>query len=121
MNYKPRQRDIVILDFEPSKGYEVKKRRPALVLSKDTYNSATNLIIVCPITTSDKERPFLVPIQSDKLKSNDSKPSKVNTLQVFSLDYTQAANRNVKYVDTLDEELFFDIAQRFLKNFSFSL
>jgi hypothetical protein len=22
MTYKPRQRDIVILDFEPSKGYE---------------------------------------------------------------------------------------------------
>ena len=121
MNCKPRQRDIVILDFEPSKGYEVRKRRPALVLSKDTYNSATNLIIVCPITTSDKERPFLVPVQSYNLKTNVEKISKVNTLQVFSLDYTKQANRNVKYIDTLDEEVFFDIAQRFLKNFSFPI
>jgi mRNA interferase MazF len=92
-----------------------------LVLSKNTYNSATNLIIVCPITTSDKERPFLVPIQNEKLKASNNKISKVNTLQVFSLDYTETANLNVKYVDTLDEEIFFDVAQRFLKNFSFPI
>ncbi|WP_324249883.1 type II toxin-antitoxin system PemK/MazF family toxin [Enterococcus mundtii] len=82
---------------------------------------ATNLIILCPITTSDKNRPFLVPIQSDKFKLDEVKRSKVNTLQVFSLDYTEKAKRNVKYIDTLEEEAFFDIAQRFLKNFSFPI
>lgn len=121
MSYKPRQRDIVLFYFEPSKGYEVKKRRPALIMSKDAYNLATNLIIVCPITTSDKNRPFFVPIQSDKFKLDEVKRSKVNTLQVFSLDYTEKAKRNVKYIDTLEEEAFFDIAQRFLKNFSFPI
>ena len=29
MGYKPTQRDIVIIDFAPSKGYEIRKRRPA--------------------------------------------------------------------------------------------
>ncbi|EPE2274910.1 type II toxin-antitoxin system PemK/MazF family toxin, partial [Enterococcus faecalis] len=62
MEYKPKQRDIVIIDFAPSKGYEIKKRRPALVMSKDNYNRSTNLVIVCPITSLSKERPFLVPI-----------------------------------------------------------
>ena len=27
MGYKPTQRDIVIIDFAPSKGYEIRKRR----------------------------------------------------------------------------------------------
>lgn len=90
-------------------------------MSKDAYNLATNLIIVCQITTSDKNRPFLVPIQSDKFKLDKVKRSKVNTLQVFSLEYTEKAKRKVKYIDTIEEEAFFDIAQRFLKNFSFPI
>ncbi|MFG5379495.1 type II toxin-antitoxin system PemK/MazF family toxin, partial [Enterococcus faecalis] len=44
MEYKPKQRDIVIIDFAPSKGYEIRKRRPALVMSKDKYNTSTNLV-----------------------------------------------------------------------------
>ena len=119
MEYKPKQRDIVIIDFEPSKGYEIIKRRPALVMSKDKYNTSTNLVIVCPITSLNKERPFLVPIYSEKLHTPDNAISKVNTLQVYSLDYTEHAQRGIKYVDTLDEETFYEIAQKFLQNFSF--
>ena len=117
MGYKPTQRDIVIIDFAPSKGYEIRKRRPALVMSKDSYNISTNLVIVCPITSLDKERPFLVPIYSEKLHTSDNAVSKVNTLQVYSLDYTEQAQRRIKYVDTLDEETFYEIAQKFYKTF----
>lgn len=119
MEYKPKQRDIVIIDFAPSKGYEIRKRRPALVMSKDKYNTSTNLVIVCPITSLNKERLFLVPIYSEKLHTPDNAISKVNTLQVYSLDYTEHAQRGIKYVDTLDEETFYEIAQKFLQNFSF--
>ncbi|WP_258080092.1 type II toxin-antitoxin system PemK/MazF family toxin [Enterococcus mundtii] len=77
--------------------------------------------MLCPITTSDKNRPFLVPIQSDKFKLDKVKRSKVNTLQVFSLEYTEKAKRKGKYIDTIEEKAFFDIAQRFLKNFSFPI
>lgn len=120
MDYKPKQRDIVIIDFAPSKGYEIRKRRPALVMSKDKYNTSTNLVIVCQITLLNKECPFLMPIYSEKLRTSDNVIlSKVNTLQVYSLDYTEHAQRGIKYVDTLDEETFYEIAQKFLQNFSF--
>jgi len=119
MTYNPKQRDIIIIDFDPSKGYEINKRRPALVMSSIGYNRSTNLVIVCPITSTKKERPFFIPITSDKLYS--SKKSKVNTNQVFSLDYTKNANRNIKYVDTLNEEKFYEIVQMFMHNFSFKL
>ncbi len=119
MVYKPQQRDIVVIDFEPSKGYEIKKRRPALVMSSDDYNRATNLVIVCPITPTEKERPFFIPIDSDELHGPQT--NKVNTNQVFSLDYTKDAGRNIKYVDRLEEEKFYEIVQMFLHNFSFKI
>lgn len=51
-SYIPKRNDIIWLDFEPTKGKEIGKYRPALVLSSKEYNQATGLIICCPISTS---------------------------------------------------------------------
>jgi len=45
-----KQRDIVIINFAPSKESEIMKRRLALVISRHEYNISSNLIIVCPFT-----------------------------------------------------------------------
>lgn len=119
MNYKPKQRDIVFIDFDPAKGFEIKKRRPALIMSRDEYNKSSNMIIVCPLTTTSKERPFLVTVETEKLPVN--KNSKVNTNQVHSLDYTKQAKRNIQFVERLEEEQFYQIAQKFMYNFAFKL
>ena len=50
--YIPEREDIVWLDFEPVKGKEIGKYRPALVLSSKEYNQQTGLLICCPISTS---------------------------------------------------------------------
>ncbi|SER86659.1 PemK-like, MazF-like toxin of type II toxin-antitoxin system [Isobaculum melis] len=50
-----KQGDIVTINFDPSKGSEIKKRRLALVISRDEYNLSSNLIIVCPITSTQKK------------------------------------------------------------------
>jgi len=119
MKYKPKQRDIVFIDFDPSKGYEIKKRRPALVMSRNGYNIATSMVIVCPITSTEKKRPFLVSIVAKKLPRKSY--SKVNTNQVYSLDYSDNAKRNIQFVENMEEEQFYQIAQKFLHNFSFQL
>ena len=49
--YVPERRDVVWLDFEPVKGGEIGKHRPALVLSSREYNAKTGLLICCPIST----------------------------------------------------------------------
>lgn len=51
-SYIPDRNDIIWLDFEPTKGKEVGKYRPALVLSSKQYNQQTGLLICCPISTS---------------------------------------------------------------------
>lgn len=50
--YVPERRDIIWLDFESSRGKEIGKYRPILVLSGAEYNRATGLLICCPISTS---------------------------------------------------------------------
>lgn len=50
--YIPERNDIIWLDFEPTKGKEIGKYRPALVLSSRVYNQQTGLLICCPISTS---------------------------------------------------------------------
>ena len=51
-SYLPNRRDIIWLDFEPAKGREIGKYRPALVLTSKDYNQQTGLLICCPISTS---------------------------------------------------------------------
>jgi mRNA interferase MazF len=67
--------------LNPQAGHEQAGRRPAVVLSPESYNSKTGLAILCPITTQVKGYPFevLIPdglpiagaILSDQVKSLD--------------------------------------------------
>lgn len=50
--YIPERNHIVWMDFEPTKGKEIGKYRPALILSSQIYNRKTGLVICCPISTS---------------------------------------------------------------------
>lgn len=50
--YIPNRGDIIWIDFDPQKGKEIGKIRPALVLSSKAYNVQKGLLICCPITSS---------------------------------------------------------------------
>lgn len=62
MAYIPEQGDIVFLEFDPQAGHEQKGRRPAFVVSNNTFNRFTKLAIVCPITNTDRGFPLHVPL-----------------------------------------------------------
>jgi mRNA interferase MazF len=80
-NYYPDRGDVVWLDFDPQAGHEQAGRRPALVLSPQSYNRKTSLLLLCPITSKAKGYPFEVAIPdkfgvngvvlSDQVKSMD--------------------------------------------------
>lgn len=53
--YIPERNHIVWLDFEPTKGKEIGKYRPCLILSSKKYNQSTGLVICCPISTSIRD------------------------------------------------------------------
>ena len=50
--YTPDKGDIVTLNFDPSAGQEIMKRRPALVISPKAFNAHTGFAIVAPITST---------------------------------------------------------------------
>ena len=79
--YTPQRGDIVWIDLDPSQGSEMKKTRPALVVSPASYNEKVGLALLCPITSYKKGYPFEVElpqtgnvhgvILSDQVKSLD--------------------------------------------------
>ena len=66
--YVPEAGDVVWLDFDPKSGREQAKRRPALVLTEQSYNRASGLAVVCPLTSQRKSYPFALPTVVDKVE-----------------------------------------------------
>lgn len=62
MAYVPERGDAVWINFNPQAGHEQSGRRPAIVLSPQTYNGKVGLCLLCPITNKAKGYPFEVSI-----------------------------------------------------------
>ena len=56
MAYLPDQGDLAWIDFDPQAGREQAKNRPALILTASDFNATTGLLVVCPVTRT--ERPW---------------------------------------------------------------
>ena len=68
IKYIPERGDVVYTSFGPTKGREQRGRRPALVLSKHSYNIRSELALVCPITSTIRNYPFVTVIDTPKVK-----------------------------------------------------
>jgi mRNA interferase MazF len=79
ISYVPDRGEVVWLDFDPQAGHEQSGRRPAFVVSPQSYNKKTRLMLCCPITTQVKGYPFEVAVEdgvrgvilADQVKSLD--------------------------------------------------
>lgn len=58
-----RKRDVILVNLDPTKGSEIAKIRPCLVVSPNPVNMALNTLIIVPFTTASKTYPTrLLPI-----------------------------------------------------------
>lgn len=89
--YIPKQGDIIFLDFNSTKGHEQNGTRPAIVISNNVFNLNTKMVIVCPITSNDKEFPTHYLLEDTK-KIHGS----VLCEHLRSIDYEI---RNLKFVE----------------------
>ena len=48
--------------------YEEIPSGPALVITEPSYNRASGLVVVCPLTSKKKPYPFALPVQVDKVE-----------------------------------------------------
>lgn len=92
-NYIPNKGDIVWIDFDPSAGKEIKKRRPGLVISRYDFNRKTLFAVICPITSTVKKIPTRYSLPEElEIKGQ------VVISQLKSLDFTA---RKLEKVDSL--------------------
>ena len=94
--YIPKQGDIANVDFNPTKGHEQAGARPCVVISNNVFNKNTKMVIVCPITSKEKEFPTHYLLRSTK-KIHGS----VLCEHIRSIDYEI---RNLKYVEKCSDE-----------------
>jgi mRNA interferase MazF len=53
----PRRDEVWLIALDPSKGSEIKKTRPCLVVSPDEMNEPLRTVIVAPMTTTVRNYP----------------------------------------------------------------
>ena len=63
---KPKQGEIILTDFDPIRGHEQSGYRPALVVSNTVFNTASNLILVCPVTNTNRKKAMDIPLKGTK-------------------------------------------------------
>lgn len=103
--YVPDRCDICWLDYEPKKGAEIGKYRPAFILSSKVYNKKTGLVICCPISTRITGHLSEVGIACL------DEPSVIVTTMVHTLSWR---DRNVKHISKATSELLSQVLARLL-------
>ena len=95
--YVPDKGDIVSLDFDPSAGKEIMKRRPAFVISRKVFNEHTGFAVVAPITSTVRGMKLEV-----VLPKGLSTKGVILIHQVKSLDFS---NRQIKFIEKTSQKI----------------
>ena len=53
--------EVFLIDLHPTKGSEIRKTRPCVVVSPDDLNAHLRTFIVAPLTTGGHRYPFRIP------------------------------------------------------------
>jgi len=94
----PQAGDIIIINFNPQSGKEIQKKRPALVVSNDSFNRLTGLVMVCPITSTHRNIPIHVMLDDRTNTHGD-----ILCEQLKSLDYDA---RDWSFAEVVPEDIF---------------
>lgn len=105
VKYAPERGDIVWLEFDPQKGKEIQKTRPALTISPHSYNVKTGLGLFMPITSQVKRYPFEVVIAHGDIQGA------ILCDQIRSLDWKA---RKARFVISLSTSVLDEVLAKFL-------
>jgi mRNA interferase MazF len=62
----PRRGEVHLVGLDPTRGREMKKTRPCVVVSPDELNSHLQTVIVAPLTSAGRPYPFRVPCHFER-------------------------------------------------------
>lgn len=58
-----KQYDVYIVNLDPTRGSEIRKTRPCIVISPDEMNQHLRTVQVAPLTTNTRAYPWRVPLR----------------------------------------------------------
>ena len=97
----PRRGDIYLVEFDPARGHEIQKTRPAVVIQNDIGNQYSPVTIVAAITSRLSPKPYPVEVVVSPTKANGlQEPSAIQLGQIRSVD----KRRLLKRLGALDAE-----------------
>ncbi|MCL2362985.1 MAG: type II toxin-antitoxin system PemK/MazF family toxin [Defluviitaleaceae bacterium] len=97
---KPKQGDIIKLNLDPTKGHEQAGYRPVLVINNASSSKASNMMVICPITNTDRDSLLHVPLKGlvttgfvmcDQIKAVDLKA------------------RDYKIIEAIDDDMLWEV------------
>jgi len=101
--YLPDQGDLAWINLDPQVGREQAKNRPALILTASDFNATTGLLVVCPVTRT--ERPWRTRV---KLVGTTTSGF-IMIEQLKSLDWLA---RGAAFVERVPQPLLDDVRSR---------
>ncbi len=68
MGMEVRRFDVYLVSLDPTKGREIKKTRPCLIISPNEMNRHISTVIVAPMTSKGNSYPTRIPCQFQGVK-----------------------------------------------------
>ncbi|MFZ9036108.1 MAG: type II toxin-antitoxin system PemK/MazF family toxin [Francisellaceae bacterium] len=104
--YVPEQGHIIWLDFDPSSGSEIMKRRPAIVITKKIFNAHTGFAFVAPITSTERGNKFEL-----KLPKQCKTQGSILLYQLKSVDFKARQAKKIELCPKASLEQVLSIAR----------
>ncbi|GHV89003.1 mRNA interferase PemK [Spirochaetia bacterium] len=101
VNGIPRQGDIIKLDLNPRKGHEQQGFRPVVVLSNNIVPQYTNVVVVAPISTTQRRLPLYRDLPPGIITKGT-----VLLDQLVTLDYTA---RSFQFIETVPSDFLLQL------------
>ena len=105
--------DVVIVNFDPSVGHEIKKTRPCVIVSPDEMNAVLKTIQVVPVTSTIRTLPTRILIKACP-KSGLDHDSQAALDQLKTIDKSRVQTS----IGEISENEIDDIVNTLLKMFS---
>ncbi|HPZ07190.1 MAG TPA: type II toxin-antitoxin system PemK/MazF family toxin [Candidatus Eremiobacteraeota bacterium] len=109
----PERGEIWLTEFDPAVGTEIKKTRPALVISNNIANSSGSKVTVVPLTSRIKKLPIVVIVQPDR-ENNLQGTSLIRVPDICTFDKIRLKKKlgklNQGYMDEVDVRLKIHLA-----------
>jgi mRNA interferase MazF len=80
-----RRGDIVIVDLDPTRGREMRKTRPCVVVQNDVGNRNSQTTVVAPATTTHRGYPFEVLVAADESDFTDDSSIRLDQIRTVDI------------------------------------